>query len=449
MDWLGKLPWILQHPREGIELVQCSTAGTKTTLFLQNPRFYYRPYSPFQYPGIDLPGEAEKCDPPVVGTHPPVPLLEERDHHPDLPSQKYCPRPPHNAAEMCQPRQPHNIQRLEVLRADLIHCRCLANKEFLDYLGDFSPGDGRGHLQAPSLCFLNGRRDGGIEEILEVFLPPSDDIPSWGQQPPTSTVNSVGGALLPPPEAPDSLPESLRGQPVVLLHGLTELLPGPSFCLHNHPGCTPLSLPVPVSCLRSPTSQPGPIGLLLQLDGIPYFQCPPPGSGIAASTGTRRPYGHSSERQRRQWRWRTWSTLTQYLQPPSGSGRSSAGGGSWRSLWQGIRPNVSSRPLHYAWVCRVCPASSPAIGSNSPPGGDQLTAPPLSSPECPRHTAEGQIKRPQSRSSTYGLGCPVPLPTTVTLKSPSRTMESPVGALSSTPPRDTKKAGYSTLPFGL
>ncbi len=48
---------------------------------------------------------------------------------------------------------------------------------FLDYLGDFSPGDGRGHLRAPSLCFLNGR-DGRIEEILEVFLPPSEDIPS-------------------------------------------------------------------------------------------------------------------------------------------------------------------------------------------------------------------------------------------------------------------------------
>ncbi len=286
MDWLGKLPWTLQHPREGIELVQCSTAGTKTTLFLLNPRFYYRPYSPFQCPGIDLPGEAEKCDLPVVGTHPPVPLLEERDHHPDLPPQRYCPRPPRDVAETWQPRQPHNIQRLKVLRADLIHSRCLATEEFLDYLGDFSPGDGRGHLRAPSLCFLNRRRDGGIEEILEVFLPPSDDIPSWGQQPPTSTVNSVGGALLPPPEAPDGLPESLRGQPVVLLHGLTELLPSPSFCLHNHPGCTPLSLPVPVSCLRSPTSQPGPIGLLLQLDGVPYFRCPPPGSGIAASTGT-------------------------------------------------------------------------------------------------------------------------------------------------------------------
>ncbi|MEQ2239989.1 hypothetical protein ILYODFUR_010345 [Ilyodon furcidens] len=44
---------------------------------------------------------------------------------------------------------------------------------------------------------------------------------SRGQEPPTPTVNSVGEALLPPPEAPDGLQETLRGQPVVLLHGLT------------------------------------------------------------------------------------------------------------------------------------------------------------------------------------------------------------------------------------
>ncbi|XP_056114747.1 uncharacterized protein LOC130091080 [Rhinichthys klamathensis goyatoka] len=113
-----------------------------------------------------------------------------------------------------------------------------------------------------------------------------EDTITSGQQLPTSIVNSVGRALLPSPEVSDGLPESLRGQPVILLHGLTELLPGPIFCLHNHPGFSPLGLLVPVSCLRSPTSQPGPIGLLLQLDGIPYFRCPPPGSGIAASTGT-------------------------------------------------------------------------------------------------------------------------------------------------------------------
>ncbi|MEQ2308688.1 hypothetical protein AMECASPLE_030825 [Ameca splendens] len=55
--------------------------------------------------------------------------------------------------------------------------------------------------------------DGRIEEILEVVLPPPDNVPIQGQQLPTPTVNSVGEALLPPPEVPDGLPESLRGQP--------------------------------------------------------------------------------------------------------------------------------------------------------------------------------------------------------------------------------------------
>ena len=57
---------------EGIELVQCSAAIMKTALFLLNPRFDYRLNSPLQYPGIDFPREAEECDPPIVGTHPPV-----------------------------------------------------------------------------------------------------------------------------------------------------------------------------------------------------------------------------------------------------------------------------------------------------------------------------------------------------------------------------------------
>ncbi|MED6255740.1 hypothetical protein ATANTOWER_014318 [Ataeniobius toweri] len=89
----------------------------------------------------------------------------------------------------------------------------------------------------------------------------------------SSFLDSVGEALLPPPEVPDSLPESLRGQPVVLLHDLTELLPGPSFYLCHSTGRGMLELTVPVSHLRSPTSQPQPIGLLLQLDSISYCWC--------------------------------------------------------------------------------------------------------------------------------------------------------------------------------
>ncbi|KAK5619153.1 hypothetical protein CRENBAI_024058 [Crenichthys baileyi] len=40
-------------------------------------------------------------------------------------------------------------------------------------------------------------------------------------------------------------------------------------------------------------------------------------------------------------------------------------------------------------ACQVCRAFSSSSGSNSPPGGDQWTAQPLSSPECPKHAAEG------------------------------------------------------------
>ena len=60
---------------------------------------------------------------------------------------------------------------------------------------------------SPQPLLLYGRRVSGIEEIFEVFLPQPDDIPSRGQQLPSSTVNGVGGGLLPPPEAPDGLPE--------------------------------------------------------------------------------------------------------------------------------------------------------------------------------------------------------------------------------------------------
>ncbi|MEQ2231454.1 hypothetical protein ILYODFUR_000592 [Ilyodon furcidens] len=50
-------------------------------------------------------------------------------------------------------------------------------------------------------------------------------------------------------------------------------------------GHSTLDLMAPIRCLRNPTSQPEPIGLL-QLEGIPYCWHPPPGSGIAATTGT-------------------------------------------------------------------------------------------------------------------------------------------------------------------
>ncbi|MEQ2284593.1 hypothetical protein AMECASPLE_023291 [Ameca splendens] len=89
--------------------------------------------------------------------------------------------------------------------------------------------------------------DGRIEEILEVLYPPPDNVPSRCQQLPTPSVSSVG-------KAPSEV--------VVLLQGLTEPLPGPGFCLCHSLGRGTLGLTVPVSRLRSPTSQPQPVGLL-------------------------------------------------------------------------------------------------------------------------------------------------------------------------------------------
>ncbi|KAI3364588.1 hypothetical protein L3Q82_011369, partial [Scortum barcoo] len=164
--------------------------------------------------------------------------------------------PPESERRVSQD-SPTTSRDFEVLRADLIHPRRLATEELANYLSDFGLGDGRVHLRVPSLCFLIGRQ----VVLAEYCFPLS--------------------------EAPDGLPESLRGRPIVLLHGLTELLPDPSFCLQDRPGCGLLGLPVPVNCVRSPTGQHGPIGLLLQPDGMPLLPVSTTGFGVAATAGTR------------------------------------------------------------------------------------------------------------------------------------------------------------------
>ncbi|MED6251891.1 hypothetical protein ATANTOWER_004236 [Ataeniobius toweri] len=88
-----------------------------------------------------------------------------------------------------------------------------------------------------------------------------------------------------------------------------------------------LGLAVPVSRLRSPTSQPQPIGLLLQLDSIPYCRYPPPGLEIAATRGTAdftaTATGSSIDNGCEEH-----GPLGLCLQPPPESGQSSPGGGS-------------------------------------------------------------------------------------------------------------------------
>ncbi|XP_061627176.1 uncharacterized protein chrna9a [Phyllopteryx taeniolatus] len=147
------------------------------------------------------------------------------------------------------------FQSLWQLWANLIHPRDLATEELFNHLGDLNPRERRACLREPRLCSLMGRRVGGIEEVFEVFSPPTHNVPRRGQRRPIPTIHSVDGALLPPPETPDGGPEFPQSRPEVVLHGLTELLPYPSFCFSDHQSCIPLGQPVPISCLGSPTGK--------------------------------------------------------------------------------------------------------------------------------------------------------------------------------------------------
>nr|XP_049573891.1 uncharacterized protein LOC125967159 [Syngnathus scovelli] len=50
VDWLGELPCTLEDPAEGVELVHCSTARSKATLFLLDPRLDLPTDPPLQHP---------------------------------------------------------------------------------------------------------------------------------------------------------------------------------------------------------------------------------------------------------------------------------------------------------------------------------------------------------------------------------------------------------------
>ena len=203
VDRLAKLPGTLQDSTEGVELVQCSTSRVKTSLVLLNPRFDYPADPSLQNPWVDLPREAEECDPPMVGTHPPVSLLKKRDRYPDLPIKRYRPRWPCNVAESRQPRQPYNFQGLKELQANLIHPRGPASKEFFDHLGDLGPRDETAYPRVPGPYFLPWRHVGGIEEVFKIFRPPIHNILWHGQQRTIPAVHSVDSALAPHPQTPD------------------------------------------------------------------------------------------------------------------------------------------------------------------------------------------------------------------------------------------------------
>lgn len=116
------------------------------------------------------------------------------------------PQLPHNVAEACQPRQ---------------------------YQCDFSLGDGWDNFWDLSICFLYGRWS-------KVFLPPSDNIGSWGQHL-HATINSVAEYCF-------LLLRHWRcqifwgGQLLVLLHSLPYFF----FASKTTWASASLSLPVPI-----------------------------------------------------------------------------------------------------------------------------------------------------------------------------------------------------------
>ncbi|KAI3355685.1 hypothetical protein L3Q82_004277 [Scortum barcoo] len=77
------------------------------------------------------------------------------------------------------------------------------------------------------------------------------------------------------------------------------------------------------------------------------------------------------------------------------------------SLTEGSARRSQQTLTIHVWVCQVYPTSSSASGANSPPGGDRLTAQPLSLPECPRRTAGDQMKATtKSIIDLRPKGCP-------------------------------------------
>lgn len=156
-----------------------------------------------------------------------------------------------------KPIRPHHLQKAEMqsggflrhLRHDLVHPQSLLNS--VVYLRDLSSDNG-GVL---CLCFLRGTQHNRIKETLEVFLLPSNTIPSQSQQPKLTALHphlqQCGWWTTSPLEAQ----VLLQGRPKVLLHYLSKLLLCPGFCLHYFQCYGTFGQPVPISCFRGRISQ--------------------------------------------------------------------------------------------------------------------------------------------------------------------------------------------------
>ncbi|MEQ2227532.1 hypothetical protein ILYODFUR_038585 [Ilyodon furcidens] len=129
---------------------------------------------------------------------------------------------------------------------------------------------------------------------------------------------------------------------------------------------------VPVSHFRSPTSQPHSLGILLQLDSVPYCRCPPLVSGIATTTGTvdlmAAATGSSIDN-----RCREHGPLGLYVSNiPRNLVKALPEVEVEYIPGQGLYHTFPAEP-HYALGPANSPAFSSSSGSNSPPGGYQWT----------------------------------------------------------------------------
>lgn len=167
----------------------------------------------------------------------------------------------HAMLERCQSGQPH-IQRLEVLWANFIHPGALRLRSF-PTTSITSAWVVNESSSLSSDYFLHRGYVSGIEEILDLFVPLSNNIPRGSEHLPTFTVDGIHG---------ESFANRYSMAFLIFSHtwvfaSTTTWSTWPAG-IHQLPQCPP--------------SQPCAIGLLL--DGIPYFWCPPRGSGIAAMT---------------------------------------------------------------------------------------------------------------------------------------------------------------------
>ncbi|KAK5600630.1 hypothetical protein CRENBAI_001360 [Crenichthys baileyi] len=218
-------------------------------------------------------------------------------------------------------------------------------------------------------------------------------------------------------------------------------LSGPSFCLFHSPGRGTLGLTVPVRHLRSPTSQPQQIGLLLQLDSVPYCRCPLPGSGIAAATDTTDLTATGSSIDNR---CGEHGPLGLYVSIP-------------RNLVKAL-PEVGVEYIFGRGLCQMFPTDPHyALG---PAKSVQLSPLPA---DATHHQVviSGQLSpslHPSVQNVRPKIGEAIPpdhaspgvtVVSHVGVEVPQQNNGVPGRALSSTPDRDAKKARYSALPPGL